>query len=253
MVDDYGIKVIRTLWGNSEHLKNEIYTASRFENEVVMVYGKENYNFLADLGYKCILVSDDDLTSVESYDYLYYKIHSLVEASKYYEKILFLDWDVKIVKPVDQFFWDDLIIRKFSFPTYGWNSNFEDLLEESDDEQKVWLQSFIDLFPKYSWDFNGGVVIPNACFIYLSNRQLASKLLDICNKHKLKGLIDELSLFILANCTFDEFIRDFEPSTIFASGDNSDTVLHGRPVTLQKPINDYIRQIVDKDIYLTHH
>lgn len=253
IVDKFGIQVIRTLWGDSEHHRKEILKASKFDDEVVMVYGLNNFNFLKSLGYNCILVSEDNLSHLPYYKQLYYKLHSLVQASNHFKKILFLDWDVTIVKPLDQLFWDDLKDRVFSAPSYAWNFNFEQHLLKAEEKDKIWLESFIEYFPKYSWSYLDGNIIPNACFVYLSNPELSRKLLSICEQNNLIGLSDEFSLFSLAECSLEEYMKRHEPKTIFASKDNSDSVLNGERGTLQKPANDYIRTLVEKNIYLEHH
>lgn len=252
-VDNFGIQIIRTLWGDSEHHRKEILKASTFDDEVVMVYGVNNLHFLKSLGYNCILVSEDSLTHLPYYKQLYYKLHSLVHASNYFKKILFLDWDVTLVKPLDQFFWDDLRDREFSAPTYAWNFNFTEHLDKAEEKDKIWIESFIEYFPKYSWSYQDGNIIPNACFVYLSNPELSKKLLSICEQNNLIGLSDEFSLFCLADCSLEEYVKRYEPKTIFASKDNSDSVLHGERGTLQKPANDFIRTLVGKNIYLEHH
>lgn len=252
-VDNYDIQIIRTLWGDSEHHRKEILKASRFDGEVVMVYGVNNFNFLNSLGYSCILVSEDNLSNLPYYRQLYYKLHSMVEASKHFAKILFLDWDVTSVKPLDQFFWDDLKDRSFSAPSYAWNFNFEQHLHLAEPSDRIWIESFIEYFPKYAWSFLDGKIIPNACFVYFSNPELPRKLLSICEENNFVGLSDEFSLFVLANCSLEEYMQRHEPRTIFASDDNSDSVLNGQRGSIQKPTNEYIRTIVNKNLYLQHH
>ena len=52
------IRVVRALWGKLEWFKDEIPNKPLF-NEVVVVWGEENFNYLKSLGYDCIFVSSD--------------------------------------------------------------------------------------------------------------------------------------------------------------------------------------------------
>ena len=87
------MKLIRALWGDKKEIKEEIPTKP--DDSVVYVWGKDNLDFLKSLGYKTRFVED----TLES-DYKF-KLISLDLGFKEFEECIFLDWDCKQIKSID--------------------------------------------------------------------------------------------------------------------------------------------------------
>ena len=87
------MKLIRASWGDKKEIKEEIPTKP--DDSVVYVWGKDNLDFLKSLGYKTRFVED----TLES-DYKF-KLISLDLAFKEFKECIFLDWDCKQIKSID--------------------------------------------------------------------------------------------------------------------------------------------------------
>ena len=88
------IRVVRALWGKLEWFKDEIPKEPLF-NDLAIVFGKENFEYLSSLGYDCILASSDakikDPNSIEGVVEVYqHKLEALEIAMKVHNNILFL-------------------------------------------------------------------------------------------------------------------------------------------------------------------
>jgi hypothetical protein len=103
------IKIIRALWGDSLYILNEIPKTPIFENELVFVWGKANYDFVKKLGYEALLISETK-TQGETYDshlkHFGHKLQALKFADEMFGEYLFLDWDVTLVKQIDDEFYN---------------------------------------------------------------------------------------------------------------------------------------------------
>lgn len=246
------IKVVRVFWGNSERLKQHAINAPRF-NEIVIVYGVDNYKFLLEQNYDCILVSNDDKSHIPFHLMFYLKLEGLVIAGRLFEKILFLDWDVSIVKPLDADFWSSLESKRFAAPVYAWADNLK--LHKGNEESVEMFNIFDQMLLNNCWNYQNYRVIPNTCFIYISHPEIAQQLLTIHQNNQFISLIEEFCIFKWANCSLEEYILEYEPCTIFASEDDSPIgeVDWSEVRDTHRNLNDYVRQLITKDIYLKHH
>ena len=120
------MKFIRTLWGDPKYFAKEIPKKPLFD-EVVYVWGNDANDFLVKLGYDTILVSEDNpyLTDYRTSTYGVYilKLEALKLGIEQFGEVIFMDWDVKNVKPIDEQFYKDLegkelLILKYEFNEY---------------------------------------------------------------------------------------------------------------------------------------
>lgn len=280
---DNPIPVIRALWGDREETLSEIPKTPMFKNEIVFVWGIKNKNYLLGLGYKVILVKDnleesEDLSNLTeavkrwaieehnasyvghsrySSPYLHFahKLEALRLGDKIYGEYLFLDWDITLAKDIDEQFFEKIREKgNFQCPIYAycedWLEEIEEYLPDDDNGNMKNFTALQDkLLTRYSWKLNKLRVCPCACFIYSNHANNGIKLLDIMKKYKLETCVEEYAIFLLSNCSLDQYIKQYDP-----------VVLNGKAWEQQsdkmteaiKEINRYVLTKSEKDIYLYH-
>jgi hypothetical protein len=252
------IRVVRALWGKLEWFKDEIPNKPLF-NELVVVWGEENFNYLKSLGYDCIFVSSDakvkDPDSIEAVVEVYqHKLEALEIAMKTHSKVLFLDWDTLLVKELDDKFWSTFEGVSFQAPLYRYplNMNEEAPYLNNHKPSINWANIHTEYSPNYSWLWENSCVMPMAGYIYLSDPEQSKELLRHYKEKKIRGFIDEFSIFCLADCSLDEYIERHVPPTLL--GRESELVFKFGRIndTIYKPLNDYIGKTIDYDIYFIH-
>jgi len=187
------MKIVRVLWGNSDTTWNEIPEKPLFDNEIVYVWGTENQARLISRGYNTIIlgpyITQPEYSNI--YTHFVHKLHALSVAEKDFEEYLFLDWDVNIVKKIDDQFWD--LIRSngpIQIPTYSYPKGYESVVSkfllDNPENEKVknldpniikWINVQNTMLEKYSWDFEDINVVPNFCFFYSNGTNAISKLM----------------------------------------------------------------------------
>lgn len=250
------MQIIRIIWGQSKEIINEIPKKPLFDNELVYVWGKGNNDYLIKLGYKTVLISEN--TSEPKFSshltHFGHKIHALKLAEDTFDEYLFLDWDVIIVKELDENFYK--MIREgndIQCPLYAYNTEYKNEIEVFTRDNKG-LENFVsgqfDYLIKYHWNYEDCMVIPCTCFYYSNNNKIMSTLLWIIDKFKLEAVCDEFSLFVYLSgfTTLDEYIEKYEPTVI-----NGKTTcdLPLMEISINK-INKYVASKIKKDIYLLH-
>ena len=97
-----------------------------------------------------------------------------------------------------------------------------------------------------------GVYKPKYKLISKRNYAFYNKeLLDIVDKHKLYGCVDELSFFIYVNCSLDEYIDKYHP--VMVQGVAQDMTINDLLISkVQREFNDYIDTKLKMDIYMKH-
>jgi hypothetical protein len=229
------VKVVRVVWG-SFNISN-IPTTPQY-NEIVYVWGTENRNNLKSLGYETILMSKDSLDYKFTHP-TYQFIHKLIgieTSMKDYPKILFLDWDCNLVKELDDNFFNQIIDKKILAPIYSYEkSDYEVIYDRAND----WYELQSNLLNKFSWEYAGKFVIPNAGFIYISDGDIATKLLNLAKDINITTLIEEFSLYCFTNTTLELYIDEYHPKCLYGNSTN---------VTL----NEYVDSKLDMDIYFEH-
>ena len=260
------LTIIRAVWGVEEYLWKEIPTKPLFDKEIVMVWGVDTEQRLKDMGYKTILVSKIPTLPEFStlYNHFVHKLIAIEIAENSYDEFLFLDWDVNIVKPVDEQFWN--LIKSgnnVQCPLYAYPLNYEEKalnyikqnpqkqwVQELDPNTYTWLNVQNQFLEKYNWQWKEYQVVPNFCFFYSRGVKYATKLIEIYREHGIKTCVEEFCMQIAADCTLEEYIHKFEP-----------LVINGRPDEYHhfdlvegtsKYLNEYIGEHINKTIYLTH-
>lgn len=247
------MKIIRTIWGNLEYIKQETSCKAFFPNEVVYVWGLDNEKYLKSLGYDTILVSK--LESNPLYNSMkskyYHKLETIILADEDFGEYLLLDWDTHLGQDVDEHFFNLLRSKSdVQCPLYSLPKNFYSIISEFNlsEDFNNFFQYQSKLIPNYSWGFNNSRVIPNFCFFYSNNAKIGLKLMEIVKTENLYSNVEEFALFKWASCTLDEYIERHEP--IVARGQLIDSLPQVQ-LSLDE-INTYIENKVSKQDYIKH-
>ncbi len=250
------IKIVRTYWGDNIETRREIPAVPVYDNQVVYVWGDDNEKFLKNRGFETILMVTDEL----SYnDVFIRKLIVLDIALKEFGEIIMLDWDCYILRPIDSIFYEYIRSKAIQCPLYSQNKEIRITLSEIIDkyvgDDYIRMSSFIEKmeieFPKYSWECKYGFVSPNFGFFYSRDITIGEKLLNLVEKNKIQGCIEEHAMFIYANCTLDEYIDRYHP--VIVNG-VSDFMTRSKYTISknQREFNLYIKTKIDMDIYLEH-
>jgi hypothetical protein len=168
---------VRALWGietsDNQILRRRVKVAkdvelvklNPFANPfITYVFGKENYKFLTDKGFECKLVSDDPILYCKDMGSHYYthKMHVWKEAMKDFDEIVFLDWDCIETSPLPKDFWEIL-------------------------NQKSSIQAILRSYKKIKcpWRKVDRRLRPCASFVYIRDKEIPNKLLELWKKYPL--------------------------------------------------------------------
>lgn len=241
------IKFIRGLWGDFNEL-----TSSPTYNETVYVWGEDNHQKLKEKGFDCILISKDDRVYVNEDEKFRHKLDCLKYGVDDFGRVIFLDWDVKLVKPIDEKFYTYFNDSDFMLPTYSYPKEFLELHNFFTGYQGKWVNTQISEMIKCGWELNNNIVLPNAGFMYCSNKNIPQRLIDISREMKLKTLVEEFATFYYVNCSLEEYINKYEPSVIF--GREVDNVFYLGPINrkTEEHLHDRILHLKEKNIYFIH-
>lgn len=245
------IKFVRALWGPLKDFIDEIPKQPLY-NEVVVVWGQENCDYLNSLGYDCVLIQDN-IDNLHSLDMFRLKLEAIEHTSSLYGKILFLDWDTVQVKPIDSLFYDDFIDKTFCAPLYCYPEKIKTQLNSLGKKStNEWFEHMYNHLSTNSWKQFKSFVVPMAGFIYISNYKIAKQLLDLHLDNQFRGLIEEVALFNLADCSLDEYLAKYEPSTIWGRLSSQSFTLGKVKGMHYQELNNYIQTKVTKNIYFEH-
>lgn len=257
------MKIIRTFWGNVHSMGNrytdQIETSvSDNLNELVYVWGIDNYNFIKSKGFECVLLSEDsynrELASNHTFwDHksLNHKLWIVNHAVKEYGEILFLDWDCRLIKPIDSNFYE--LLRngnEFQVPLYVYPKKALDWLIDKTDGEDVnpFFHKLKKFMIQYSYNWNSNYIIPNTGLIYCRNSNI--DLLKISLDLELEAVPDEFSVMAYAmskGMDIDNYIKTLEPSIISGKEHDEDWWMK-----IQNNFNNHVSSIVKKDIYFQH-
>ena len=111
------IKIIRSWWGDFADKFKEIPKFPLYPGqEIVYVWGKDNFKILSQRGYICYLMKDDDYGLDNIYGK---KLLVLDRALQDWGEVLMLDWDCYILKPLDNSFILSLNSKPIQIPLYA--------------------------------------------------------------------------------------------------------------------------------------
>lgn len=245
------LQIIRALWGKSSKIFEEIPQSPLF-NEVVFVWGKTNYTRLKELGYDCILVSDDDMSSVKDIEMYYLKPISWKLGCEKFGRILFLDWDVKLNRQLDDTFWRSFDNAEFYAPVYAYPSLIENQIENVSKDVGKWLETITSFIYDFSWKYEDLRVLPNAGLVYISDISIAEKIINLIEEHNLKGLSEEFALYTLADCSLNDYINTYEPLGMFGRPSYNRFTLGKLNTNVASKLNSFVSSIKEKREYLIH-
>jgi hypothetical protein len=162
---------IRTLWGKHDNSHPFLARRERVDrniNDIVKsqwnfpfvtyVMGKDNFNFLKNLGFNCILISENPAL----FDPINHKYRNKLEAIKYamevdgYDEMVYLDWDCVLKKQLPSNFWE--ILGK---------------------KEKIQANLQIYRRKKVFWRPIDQRKVPNGGFIYLRDKSIPSQVIKI--------------------------------------------------------------------------
>jgi hypothetical protein len=259
------IKVIRALWGDNKTLWEEVPSSPEWD-EIVYVWGEENERKLQVMGYQTKLMCPTQTEPKYStiYDHFAHKLDTYAAAEEDWGEFLFLDWDVKIVKEIDDRFWDLVRTKPLQCPIYAYPKEYERKIwehvgsnpqkkwvQELDPNLKDWIRVQNEQLEIYNWNWEGLQAVPNVCFFYSRRSGVPEKLKMIYETLGVKTCIEEFAVWIWANCSLDDFIAEYEPFVIRGREDNHCHFDLAEEETMKR-INTYVSTKIEKEIYLKH-
>lgn len=277
------MKIVRAYWGNDERRIKEIPKSPLFNNETVFVWGYQNNEHIKNLGYHTVFIKDKKFEkSIKNPELSSGEIHGMIEdhknnyhtdpryshhlkhyahklealkfADKMFDEYLFLDWDITIAKPLDDTFYN-LIRSKGNFqcPIYcyhdTWGKDVIDTIPNLTSDAIQFVQFQEKELNKYHWKQEEKKILPCAGFIYSNKANKGQELLDIFNKYDLTCCIEEYAIYIMANCSLDEYIKKYDPLVL--NGKEYDRYLDKMSDSI-KELNKYVSTKLNKNIYLYH-
>lgn len=256
------MKFIRAFWGDikvdKEKFINEIRHAAKHRlNELVYVWGDENYDILKSFGYECHKVSSEryefsnDIAG-DAPKFFLHKVKAIKEGVDNFGEIVFLDWDCWIAKSIDDGFIQKLRdknksiqIPLYSFPKEGYLENeFHRWRNIPEKYKRVTMNHYENVKLGY-YDFGTDMVVPCTCFVYCSDSSIINEYIKFWEENEFKYSEECLWYLLLSNkCkTLDEYIQTYEPLVCDAKHD-----WHYN----QKELNEYMKSLIPKDLYFIH-
>ena len=248
------IKIVRTIWGTLEHTLNEVANKEKFSNEVVMVWGTKNEEYMKSLGYETILMNENQEEPGWEHPNTKYnhKIKAVKLADSLFGEFLLLDWDTFLEKPLDDNFTNllrqksDIQCTLYSIPKVFYDTLFSKFT--LDEKMTSFFKNQQRLIETYSWGFKDSYVFPNFSFFYSNNANIGEKLETIIVSNNIITNVEEFALFKYVNCGLDEYIQKYEP--VVSIGQRTDS-LEEVQLSLDN-LNSYIRESIDKNLYFYH-
>lgn len=260
------MKIVRCLWGKPNHqffekdirsYHDECFLTKQnddkfdLKNQIVIVWDEVNRNLMEELGYPYHYMGDSLPFSRES-NFLH-KLLALDFAVDKFGEILFLDWDCFVQKKLDENFYYLLRSREdVQMPLYFYPGEilkeYELINPRCDEDIHYFNLFFYQVIRHGKWNFDDGLVIPNAGFIYIRNKTFPKKLLEIQKMYGVTTNIEEICSLIYFNeyiHTTEEYIQKIEPIVCLGK---DDLEMRGKQVLLNK----HTIKNLNKDIYFIH-
>jgi hypothetical protein len=254
------MKFIRILWGDFNRYESQIIEAKNDElNETVFVWGKDNLEKLTNLGYECVLIDEEpyDYTIADNHTFINHKslIHKIMGiglALKQFDEVIFVDWDCRKIKEIDDRFFEliksrnsELQVPLYTYPIFAFDMLMNDVKEDNMITFFTKLKLFIT---NYSFKYSNSYVIPNTGFFYCSNKEIIADLLKLIISNNLETIPDELSVFLYTNSLgLDGYIDKIEPLVV-------DGKEHGYSWwnNMEMVFSEYKKKRITKEIYFKH-
>lgn len=256
------IKIIRTWWGNDSDKWADVPKLPLYPNEVVYVWGDENKEKLEKRGYVCISMGDNDFSGSNVYGK---KLQVLDIALKHWGEVLMLDWDCYILKPLDKHFYNSLQSKPIQIPLYAHHKDSKRSLIETIPtdhplnnikEYSEHIYTTIDNLdkelPKYSWEWNDGLIIPNFGCVYSRDINFGKELIKITKQYNVKGLVEEFATWIYVNCSMEEYVKNYLPTYVLGVSEIKIVNQQFDIEIIQQEFNNHIKSLINYEPYLEH-
>jgi hypothetical protein len=132
--------------------------ASLQVESVNVVFGAENAQFLKSVGLNVVLIDQREVVWPEDRMWRH-KLEAWRAAMEQFDEIVFLDWDVRMVQPISDEFWNQL----------GRKACLQGCLFQYKNPQAPWRES--------DWR-----KVPSAAFVYIRGREVVKALIDLWNR-----------------------------------------------------------------------
>lgn len=262
---------IRAIWGNINDFdgkyRNQILNSFKFKDnwkhpEIVYTYGTEADNLLRhETGRRTHLMHQFQYdyriaTAHTFFDHrsLIHKLKILQTSLKDFESVIFLDWDMEMVKEPDESFYNSFDNFSLQVPLYLYPIDELDKLVGSKEDVRYFyfFTKLKNYLKQHAWLRNDSYVLPNTGFIYCSDLKIADELYNMAVKKHLSTVPDELAVLFYAKelgFDIDDYILHFEPNVISGKDCGSDEWNKKG-----KELESYIEKVKTgkKDIYFKH-
>ena len=228
------LKIIRALWTNpwapSDWTEKQIYPEiplkPTYPEEIVYVWGEDNIKLLQERGYNYVKMDDDEYPYFnKEYTQHGKKLVALDKALKEFGEALLLDWDCFQTNDIDI----EIIRQKeIQVPLYCYTESQLEIISSENIPLEEELR-------KYHWKLEDMLISPNFGFVYSRDKKFAENLIKEAISNKINYCIEEHAMFKYANCTLDEYIKKYHPTTCY-----------GREVGIDK-----LKQYIDNQIFIT--
>jgi hypothetical protein len=222
------IQIVRTFWGTMTptYLSQIENSVNDSLNEIVYVWGTDNHDIITSMGFDSILVSNEPYDPkisnshhFQDFRNMHHKLVCIDMATKQFGEILFLDWDCKLVKPLDENFYHELRNgNSIQAPLYVYpKESLNTLVDENNgDVMDKFFKTLKLNLEKYSYEWNNCYVVPNTGFVYCRDSDLTTHLCDLSEEFELEILVEEFALYVYASSLYslEEYIYKLEPSVI---------------------------------------
>lgn len=180
--------------GRVKALFNDNFT--KIEDQMVYVYGKDNGLFVKSLNIPCKTICDLPFKFHPIQKPWLHKLEILKVAMEEYDEIIWLDFDCMPLKAIDDKLWDTLRAKdSFQAPLRRYK-HVQNNLRQNPNENKI---------------------LPNGGFVYIRDKSIPTKLLDIF--YKLNSWTDEIAYAkytddLIGKFDMDQYLIRFEPDCV---------------------------------------
>jgi hypothetical protein len=253
------MRIIRCIWGNRHHEEVKRCTEASIEyglhpkDQLVYCWDFENLEFIKDLGYNTKYMGENTI----GWEGWFVNKLTAFRLSSLTGPFLYLDWDCIQQKPLDGNFWsilekgESIQMPLYYFPQKAIQKfqTITPFIEEEGLEKTHYFNLMMYQILRYGkWEYNGGLAIPNAGFVYSRDPSFTHDLFRIFKEKTLTTNIEELCALLYFNRyihSLDEYIDKVEPKVCIGKSD-------GDMWASQYILNNYINTKANKDIYFIH-
>jgi hypothetical protein len=114
------------------------------------------------------------------------------------------------------------------------------------------LESIALEIPKYHWEWNENLIIPNFGCVYSRDINLGEDLIKIAKENNIKGLVEEFAMWKYANCTLEEYIEHYHPDYVLGVSDDRLKDQEYSISIIQKEFNKEIKTKINLKQYFNH-